>query len=85
MGRFKLLESYGICWNISSLLCTLLLFSLTVNKPLKNPFKTNYPIVFQNLKCDESHFNFNHHDNHSMSDSEYVNHMISHHNTALEL
>ena len=53
----------------------------TVNKPLKNPFKNNYPIVFQNLKCDESHFKFNH----NMTDSEYVTHMISHHNTALEL
>jgi len=57
----------------------------TVNKPLKNPFKTNYPIVFENLKCDESHFNFNHHANHNMTDTDYVRHMISHHNTALEL
>jgi uncharacterized protein (DUF305 family) len=46
---------------------------------------TNYPIVFQNLKCGESHFKFNHHDNHNMTDSEYVTHMIAHHNTALEL
>jgi len=57
----------------------------TANKPLNNPFKTNYPTVFQNLKCDESHFNFNHHANHNMTNSEYVTHMIFHHNTALEL
>jgi len=30
----------------------------TVNKPLKNTFKTNYPIVFENLKCGDNHFNF---------------------------
>jgi hypothetical protein len=57
----------------------------TNNKPLRNTFKSEYPIVFENLKCDESHFNFNHHSKHHMSDSLYVKHMISHHNTALEL
>ena len=57
----------------------------TINKPFKNTFKTNYLIAFQNLKCNETHFNFNHHANHNMTDSEYVIHMISHHNTALEL
>ena len=57
----------------------------TLNKPLQNYFKTNHPCIFQNLKCYESHFKFNHHANHNMTDSEYVTHMISHHNTALEL
>jgi uncharacterized protein (DUF305 family) len=57
----------------------------TKNKPLRNTFKSEYPSIFKNLQCDESHFNFNHHSNHNMSDSEYVKHMISHHNTALEL
>jgi uncharacterized protein (DUF305 family) len=57
----------------------------TVNKPLQNTFKSEYPCIFENLHCDESHFNFNHHNNHNMDDSQYVNHMISHHNTALEL
>jgi len=57
----------------------------TLNKPLQNYFKTNHPCIFQNLKCDESHFKFNHNANHNMTDSEYVTHMISHHNTALEL
>lgn len=57
----------------------------TTNKPFKNTFISEYPNVFQNLKCDESHFNFNQHNNHNMTDSQYVKHMISHHNTALEL
>ena len=57
----------------------------TKNKPLRNTFKSEYPSIFKNLQCDESHFNFNHHSNHNMGDSEYVKHMISHHNTALEL
>jgi uncharacterized protein (DUF305 family) len=56
----------------------------TDNKPLINTFKSDYPIIFENLKCDDSHFNFNH-NNHTMSDLQYVQHMISHHNTALEL
>ena len=29
----------------------------TTNTPLINTFKSEYPSVFQNLKCDESHFN----------------------------
>ena len=57
----------------------------TKNKVLRNTFKSEYPFVFENLKCDESHFNFNHHTNHHMDDLQYVKHMISHHNTALEL
>lgn len=57
----------------------------TINKVLQNSFKSEYPSIFENLQCDESHFNFNHHDNHHMDDELYVNHMISHHNTALEL
>ena len=57
----------------------------TINKPLNNIFENHYPYVFKNLKCDESHFNFNSHKNHNMNDYEYVNHMISHHNTALLL
>jgi len=57
----------------------------TSNKTLRNTFKSEYPIVFKNLKCDESHFNFNHYMNHDMNDLQYVKHMISHHNTALEL
>jgi uncharacterized protein (DUF305 family) len=57
----------------------------TQNKPLRNTFKSEYPNIFQDLKCDESHFNFNQHHNHNMSDFQYVKHMISHHNTALEL
>jgi hypothetical protein len=54
----------------------------TTNEPLMNNFKSDYPFIFQNLKCDESHFNINYH---NMNDSEYVKHMIAHHNTALEL
>jgi len=57
----------------------------TLNKPLRNTFESEYPKVFENLQCDESHFNFNHSSNHNMNDSQYVKHMISHHNTALEL
>ena len=57
----------------------------TSNKPLRNTFESDYPFIFQNLKCDESHFNFDHNMNHHMNDSQYVKHMISHHNTALEL
>jgi len=52
------------------------------NEVLPNIFKIYYPNVFKNLTCDESHFNFH---PHKMSDEMYVNHMISHHNTALEL
>jgi uncharacterized protein (DUF305 family) len=55
------------------------------NKPFKNTFELEYPIIFKNLKCDDSHFNLNHHNNHNMTDLQYVKHMISHHNTALEL
>lgn len=57
----------------------------TINKPLRNSYKTEYPIVFQNLECDESHFKFDHQNNHNMNDLQYLKHMISHHNTALEL
>jgi hypothetical protein len=57
----------------------------TSNRPLRNTFKSEYPNIFQDLKCDESHFNFNHHSNHNMTNEQYVKHMISHHNTALEL
>jgi len=57
----------------------------TINKPLQNTFKSEYPSIFENLQCDESHFKFNHHNNHNIDDSQYVKHMISHHNTALEL
>jgi len=52
------------------------------NEVLPNIFKIYYPNVFKNLTCDESHFNFH---PHKMSDSMYIKHMISHHNTALEL
>jgi hypothetical protein len=52
------------------------------NDVLPNIFKIYYPDVFKNLECDESHFHFH---PHHMSDSMYIKHMISHHNTALEL
>ena len=54
----------------------------TTNKPLKNIFQSEYSSIFKKLNCNESHFNFNHH---NMSDSQYVKHMISHHDTALKL
>ena len=57
----------------------------TKNKPLISTFETEYPIIYKNLKCDETHFKLDHHTNHNMSDLEYLKHMISHHNTALEL
>ena len=57
----------------------------TTYKPFENTFKSLYPFIFENLQCDESHFNFSHSTNHHMNDLEYVKHMISHHNTALEL
>jgi uncharacterized protein (DUF305 family) len=48
-------------------------------------YASEYPIIFQNLDCDESHFNMDQHLNHNMNDLQYVKHMISQHNTALEL
>jgi uncharacterized protein (DUF305 family) len=57
----------------------------TQNKVLNNSFRSEYPSIFKNLKCDESHFNLSHHDMNDMTDLQYVSHMISHHNTALEL
>jgi len=52
------------------------------NEVLPNIFKIYYPNIFKNLTCDETHFNFH---SHKMSDSMYIKHMISHHNTAIEL
>jgi uncharacterized protein (DUF305 family) len=52
------------------------------NEVLPNLFRIYHPNIYKNLTCDESHFNFH---SHKMSDSMYIKHMISHHNTALEL
>jgi len=54
------------------------------NRPVINDIKFYYPSIFDNLKCDASHFNFNQHI-HKMNENEYIKHMLSHHNTALLL